>query len=77
MCLMAVFAASVRALVTRLVMNTSMAGHQVFRVSQSRSVWGVSAAFTQPAEAGLGLAGGVEGRGLQDESEAFFDAPGG
>lgn len=28
-------------------------------------------------EAGLGLTGGVEDDGLQDESEAFFDAPGG
>ena len=53
MCLMAVFAASVRALVTRLVMNTSTAGHHAFRVSASLVVSSVLAAVTQSSRRAL------------------------
>jgi hypothetical protein len=45
-CLMPVFAASVRALVTRVSMSTSISGHQVSMVCHSRQVSSMSAAST-------------------------------
>ena len=71
MCLMEVFAASVQAFVTRLVMNTSMADHHTVRVAQSRSVSGVSAAATQPARFCRAVSASV----YQDQPEAFLHAP--
>ncbi len=47
MCLMVVFAASVRALVTPVAMVTSMAGHQAVLVAANQSVSSVSAIAAQ------------------------------
>lgn len=74
MCLMAVFAASVRALVTRVVEHLDGGPPRVEGVPQPGGLVGVGV-FHPAFEPLFGVTGLVEGWAGEDEPEAFLDVP--
>jgi hypothetical protein len=76
-CLIAVLAASVRALVTPVTTKTSMASHQASGVTQSRSVSGMFAGQHRHAEPHLVLVGLGEGAADQFRTVSWLTSSSG